>query len=284
MNILVTGSSGYIGSNFIDTFEKEYHFFKFSLQENAIDTLNLEKIDTILHCAALVHQKIEYDYKTYDDVNVQYPITLARKAKESGVKQFIFISTIAVYGEDKKDINEKTTYAPITPYGKSKLEAERQLEELNDENFIVSIIRPPMVYGKDAPGNIRSLITLVKKVPILPFAKIDNKRSFVYIGNLIHLINKIIKKKIAGIFLVSDDKSISTTYLIELIAKELNKKKYLVKIPFFESLLKMLKPSLYKRLYENLEVNNSASKEVLKYKNLYSTEDGIKYMIHGEII
>ncbi len=284
MDILVTGSSGYIGSNFINVFENKYNFFKFSLQENDIDTLNLKNIDIILHCAALVHQKIEYDYKTYYDVNVQYPIILAKKAKENGVKQFIFISTIAVYGEEKEEINKKTACTPITPYGKSKLEAEKQLKELSDENFVVSIIRPPMVYGEDAPGNIRSLINLVKKVPVLPFSGITNKRSFIYIGNLIYLIDKIIEKKIDGVFLASDDTSISTTYLIELIAKELNKKVFLVKIPFFESLLKVLKPSLHKRLYESLEVDNSAAKEVLNYKNPYSVEDGINYMIHGENI
>ena len=284
MSILVTGSSGYIGSNFIDTFENEYNFLKFSLQENTIDTLNLKNINTILHCAALVHQKTEYNYKIYDEINLQYPITLAKKAKENGVKQFIFISTIAVYGEDKEDINEKTICTPITPYGKSKLEAERQLEELNDENFIISIVRPPMVYGYNAPGNIRSLITLVKKIPILPFSRIDNKRSFVYIGNLIHLINKIIEKKIAGIFLASDDTSISTTYLIECITNELDRKVYLVRIPFFESLLKVLKPSFHKRLYGNLEINNSATKEALQYKNPYSFENGVKYMIHGKTL
>ncbi|MCK5539156.1 MAG: NAD-dependent epimerase/dehydratase family protein [Bacteroidales bacterium] len=282
MDILVTGSSGYIGSNFINIFKNKYNFFKFSLQENDIDTLNLKNIDTILHCAALVHQKIEYDYKTYYAINVQYPIILAKKAKENGVKQFIFISTIAVYGEEKEEINKKTACTPITPYGKSKLEAEKQLKELCDENFIVSIIRTPMVYGKDAPGNIKSLINLVKKIPVLPFSGITNKRSFIYIGNLIYLIDKIIEKKIDGVFLASDDTSISTTYLIEQIAKELDNKIYLVKIPFFESLLKSLKPSLHKRLYENFEVDNTSSKKILNMENTYSVEQGIHFMIHGE--
>jgi len=284
MNIIVTGSNGYIGSNFIDAFKDKHIFSKFSLQRNSLKHLHIDNIDTILHCAALVHQKNKVYDEQYYEINTKYPVELAKKAKECGVKQFVFISSIAVHSSTLEYVNESSECFPDTPYGKSKLDAERELEKLNDENFIVSIIRPPMVYGKDAPGNIRTLITLVKKVPVLPFARIDNNRSFIYIGNLTHFINKIIEKKIAGIFLVSDDKSISTTYLIELIAKELNRKIYLVKVPFFERLLKMLKPSLYKRLYESLEVNNSASKEALKYKNLYSTEDGIKYMIHGEII
>ncbi len=284
MNILVSGSSGYIGSNFINTFENKYNFFKFSLQENTIDTIDFKNIDIVLHCAALVHQKTEYDYKTYYDINVQYPITLAKKAKAHGVKHFIFISTIAVYGEDTELLTENTKCNPVTAYGKSKLEAEGQLLELSDDNFIVSIVRPPMVYGKNAPGNIDSLTDLVKKVPILPFAGITNQRSFVYIGNLISLIDKIIGKKVSGIFLASDNTSISTTYLIEHIAKALNKSVYLVQIPFFATFLKIVKPSLYKRLYGNLEVDNDITKKILDYKNPYNTEDGIKYMIHGETI
>jgi len=188
MNILITGSSGYVGSSFINTFKEKYNFVNFSLLHDNIDELQIEDIDTVLHCAALVHQKTVYDYEKYDDVNVKYPVTLAKKAKEAGVKQFIFISTIAVYGEGNETIDENTECNPLTPYGKSKLVAERELEELSDQNFIVSIIRPPMVYGKDAPGNIASLIRLVKKVSILPFGKIDNERSFVSIDNLIYLI------------------------------------------------------------------------------------------------
>ena len=282
MNILVTGSSGYIGSNFINAFKNKYNFFKFSLQENSIDTLDFKNTDIVLHCAALVHQKTEYDYEKYYDINVQYPITLAKKAKNYGVTHFIFISTIAVYGEECELLTEDTKCNPITPYGKSKLEAEKQLLALADNNFIVSIVRPPMVYGKNAPGNINSLTGLLKKVPILPFAAIRNQRSFIYIGNLIYLIDCIIVKNVNGIFLASDDKSLSTTYLIKHIAKALNRSIYLVQVPLFPTFLKILKPSLYKRLYGNLMVDNNLTKKTLDYSNPYTIEDGIKYMIHGE--
>ncbi len=279
MKILVTGSSGYLGSNFIEHFQGEHSFLKFSLLKNPINTINFDNIDIVLHCAALVHQKKEHDYEKYYDANTKYPIALAKKAKESGVKQFVFISTIAVYGEEEEIIDENTVCNPVSSYGKSKLEAERQLEELNDQSFTVSIIRPPMVYGKDAPGNIASLINLVKRISILPFGKIENKRSFVYIGNLIYTINQVIEQKQSGIFLACDDEPLSTTKLIELIAKYMHKKVWLLKIPFFDSLLKSLKPSLYKRLYDNLEVNNSHTKKVLDLNNPYIVEEGIKLML-----
>lgn len=280
--LLVTGSNGYLGSSFLNQFGNKYKFEKFSLLSQEVEDINFDNINIILHCAALVHQKIEHPYEKYHEINVDYPVKLARLAKQNGVKQFVFISTIAVYGEEKEKLDENTICNPITPYGKSKLEAEKKLVELNDDSFIVSIIRPPMIYGKNAPGNIDSLVKLVKKSSIIPLANIQNKRSFISIQNLCYLINEVITQQKAGIFLASDDEPLSTSRLIELIAKNLDKKVYLVKIPFFETLLKILKPSFHKRLYGSLEVDNSITKEKLNLQNPYSVEDGIRLMINGE--
>ena len=103
----------------------------------------------------------------------------------------------------------------------------------------------------------------------------------VYVGNLCHLIDEIMVQEKAGIFLASDDEPLSTTRLIELIANGLDKKVYLIKIPFFESLLKLVKPSFHKRLYESLEVDNSETKKVLGFKNKYSVEEGIRLMLNA---
>ncbi len=282
MKILVTGSNGYLGSVFFNKYNNKYKFEKFSLLIQKLEDINFYAIELVLHCAALVHQKVEHPYEKYHEINVEYPLKLAKLAKENGVKQFVFISTIAVYGEDEEKLDENTICNPIKPYGKSKLESEKELLKLNDDNFVVSIIRPPMVYGKDAPGNIDSLIKLVKKLPIIPLGGIENKRSFISIQNLCHMIDEVIIQQKAGIFLASDDESLSTTRLIELIAKNLDKKIYLLKIPFFETLLKIVKPSFHKRLYGSLEVDDSITKEKLNLKNPYSVEDGIKLMINGE--
>jgi len=282
MNILVTGSNGYLGSSFINKYIYTYNFEKFSLLTQAIEDISFDSIDTILHCAALVHQKEEHPYEKYQEINVEYPLKLAKFAKQNGVKQFIFISTIAVYSEDKEKLDETSACKPITSYGNSKLEAEKQLLELRDDDFIISIIRPPMIYGKDAPGNIDSLVKLVKKLPAIPLGEIGNKRSFVSIQNLCHIINEVITQRKEGMFLVSDDESVSTTNLIEYISKNLNKRVYLIKVPFFETLLKIVKPSFHKRLYGSLEVDNSITKKKLNLKNPYSVEEGIKLMIKGE--
>lgn len=282
MKILVTGSSGYLGSSFKNQDRDKYEFKNFSLLTQKLEDINFDGVNIVLHCAALVHQKVEHSYEKYHEINVEYPFELAKLAKENGVKQFIFISTIAVYGEDEEQLDENTICNPITPYGKTKLVAENELLKLNDDNFIVSIIRPPMIYGKNAPGNIDSLVKLVKKVPIIPLGGIENKRSFISIQNLCHLIDIMIEKQKSGVFLASDDKPLSTSTLIQLIAKNLDKKIYLVKIPLFESLLKIVKPSFHKRLYGSLEVDNSITKKKLNLKNPYSVEDGIKSMICGE--
>ena len=215
----------------------------------------------------------------YERVNVTQTLELAKKAKESGVKHFVFMSTVKVYGEETDNVyTENTICSPEDEYGKSKLKAEKELLKLEDNSFKVSIVRTPIVYGYGVKANIKSLLNLVDKVPVLPFGKIENKRSMVYIGNLCHLVDVVIEQQKSGVFLACDDEPFSTTRLCELIAKNLEKKIYLIKIPFFESLLKIVKPSFHKRLYGSLEVDNNATKEKLNLVNPYSVEDGIRLM------
>jgi UDP-glucose 4-epimerase len=218
--------------------------------------------------------------KEYERVNVTQTLALAKKAKESGVKHFVFMSTVKVYGEETDGVyTENSICNPEDEYGKSKLKAELELQKLEDENFKLSIIRTPIVYGYGVKANIKNLVGLVNKVPILPFGKIENKRSLVYIGNLCHMVDVVIEQQKSGIFLASDNKSLSTTRLITLIAKSSKKKVYLIKVPFFENLLKMIKPSFHKRLYGSLEVDNTITKEKLNLKNPYSVEEGISLML-----
>lgn len=285
MKILVTGSSGYLGSSFIKQYQTIYQFEKFSLLNQKIEDICFENIELILHCAALVHQTKKHSYEKYYEVNVEYPVKLAKVAKQNGVKQFVFISTIAVYGDDKERVDEQISCDPVTFYGKSKLEAEKELLELNDNAFTVSIIRSPLIYGKNAPGNMQKLVNIVKKISFLPFGGIENKRSFVFIQNICHIIDEVIKQRKEGIFLASDNKALSTTKLIELIAKSLEKKVSFVKIPFFETVLQKVMPSLYKRLYTSLEVDGSLTMQRLfgegKPSLPCTIEEGIHLMCQG---
>lgn len=287
--LLITGSSGFVGSYFVENYNDKYEIKTFSFRSDDLATLNCSDIDVVFHLSALVHQMGGASAKEYERVNVTQTLELARKAKESGVRHFIFMSTVKVYGEETDSVyTESTSCYPEDEYGKSKLKAEQELLGLSDEGigdsdgFKVSIIRTPIVYGYGVKANIKNLVNLVNKVPLLPFGKIENKRSMVYIGNLCHIVNEIITQQKSGVFLCADDEPLSTSRLIELIAKNLDKKIYLVKIPFFESLLKIVKPSFHKRLYGSLEVDNSITKERLNLKNPYSVEEGIRLMINGE--
>lgn len=284
MNILLTGSTGFIGSYFLEKYSEKFVINTFSFQRDNFKSLNLIGIETVVHLSALVHQINDASLEQYEKINVMQTINLAKKAKRDGVRHFVFMSTVKVYGEEASlPYNENSLCAPQDDYGKSKYKAEQELKILEDEKFIVSIIRTPIVYGKGVKANIKNLINLVQKVSILPLQNIYNKRSIVYIGNLCYLMAEVITQKQSGIFLASDDKPLNTTGLIELIAKNLNKKIFLVKIPFFETMLRLIKPSFHKRLYGSLEVNNTLTKEKLHFKNPYTTEEGFNNMIQGEV-
>lgn len=283
MKLLITGASGFVGSYFINKYEGKYEIQKFSFLKDDIGTLEVVGVDVIFHLSALVHQMGGASKEEYERVNIVQTLELAKKAKDEGVKQFVFMSTVKVYGEETDDVyTENSECNPEDEYGKSKLRAERELLKLESEDFIVSIVRTPIVYGYGVKANIKNLVNLVKKVPIIPLGRINNKRSFVYVGNLCYLVDVVIEQEKSGIFLAGDDEPLSTTGLIELIAKNLDKKIYLIKIPFFEALLKLLKPSFHKRLYGSLEVDNTLTKKVLNLKNPYSVEDGIKLMVKNE--
>ena len=283
MNLLITGASGFIGKYFVYKYSRNYKINKFSFLNDDFKKLDLSDTNVVLHLSALVHQMGGANKEEYERLNVTQTLKLAKRAKESGVEHFIFMSSIKVYGEESSSVyTEKTKCDPQDEYGISKLKAESELLELEDESFMISIVRTPIVYGYGVKANIKNLVSLVNKISVLPFGGIENKRSMVYIGNLCHLVDTITQKKKSGVFLATDDKPLSTTKLIELIAKELNKKVYLLNIPLFPLLLKIAKPSFYKRLYESLEVDSKQTKERLSLSNPYSVEDGIKYMIKGE--
>jgi len=283
MNILLTGSNGFIGNYFINNYKAKYNIKTFSFRNDSLSALSLDNINQVIHLSALVHQMGGASKEEYERVNVTQTLDLATKAKQSGVKHFVFMSTVKVYGEETSGVyTENSKCEPQDEYGKSKLKAEIKLLKLEDTGFKVSIIRTPIVYGYGVKANIKNLVSLVKKVPVIPFGKIQNKRSMVYIGNLCHLIDEVIKQEQSGVFLASDNKAVSTTVLIRLIADSLVRNILLIKIPLFGTILCLVKPSFHKRLYGSLEIDNVLTKQKLNLINPYTVEEGIKLMIQGE--
>ena len=169
-----------------------------------------------------------------------------------------------VFGEESKEIfNENSPTNPKDNYGLKKI-AEEKLLELEDKNFKIAILRLPLVFGPGVKANFGSLINIVNTSKILPLGSINNKRSIVFVGNVCQYIFQIIQLKERGIFIANEDKSFSTSELINQISKALGKNIILFSIPLFNRFLKILKPNYYQRLFENLEVDNSSTRKILK--------------------
>lgn len=257
--LMITGASGFIGSNFIEKYKSEYNIVPVCLIENKPENLDYTEVDIILHLAALVHQMKGAPEEKYFEVNTELTRKLAITAKEKGVKHFVFYSTVAVWGthgyfEHDKVITLKTPLNPLTPYAKSKYNAEEILNGLKGDNFKISILRPPMVYGKDCPGNMKRLEKLVDVLPVLLFGNDENKRTIVHIDKLLDETNKIIQNEKEGIFIPRDNKDMSIKDILEYIFREKNKKKTLIKLPKIGvKLLFRVKPRVIESLYGSLQ-------------------------------
>lgn len=230
LKIIITGKNGYLSNSLKRYIE--------NLSDNKIELLDLKNeswinqdfssIDCIVHTSAIVHKnQKKYTLEEYRKINTYLTKSLAMKAKSEGVKQFVFISTMSVYGVEpscfKKTIIDKNTVPlPKTKYGISKYEAEKELINMNSDDFIVTIIRPPIVYGKDCPGNYNLLRKLTLSIRIIP--KINNMKSMIYIDNLCELVKQLIEKKIRGVFMPQNSDIVSTSKLSCSIAENNNKR------------------------------------------------------------
>lgn len=281
MNILITGANSFVG-NAIKNASSEHFIREVCLLSSTVDSIDFIGIDTVLHLAAIVHQKKGTLEELYFRVNRDLAIEVAKKAKKAGVKHFVFMSTVKVYGESTHQIawNEESNCAPQDAYGKSKFEAEQLLVNLSDDQFKVAIVRSPLVYGPGVKANMYNLVKMVYNFPVLPFGKINNKRSMVFIGNLIALLNHIIEKKAFGLFLASDPAPLSTSQITTTIALSLQKNVHLIALPgvvlrFINSIL----PGLYTRLYGSLEIDASQTNKTLGYSPPFTSQHGINEMV-----
>jgi nucleoside-diphosphate-sugar epimerase len=241
MNILITGKHSYIGTSVKEWITKHHPDFKvetISLRNVDLDSLDFSSYDVLIHVAGIAH--ISSNKKLipeYFKVNRDLAIDVAKKAKQEGVKQFIFTSTMAIYGNDLKigDIRPVDVYTPkpTNAYGQSKLEADLTIQTLNDDHFKVVVLRIPMVYGEHAKGNFLRLYNLALKLPIFP--KINNQRSVVHIDNLSELIRLLVVNNLNGVFYPQDDIYFDTTKFIKKFRSQDNRRTCF--IPFTTKIL-----------------------------------------------
>lgn len=225
IKVLLIGANSYIGRNFInyctsdlnptDEVEAVVEVQAISGKSGEWKNASFAGYDCVMLLSGIVHNKAKP--QLYYDVNYNMAVEIAQKSKESGVKQFILFSTIGVYGAGvwfKKD----SILAPITDYAKSKRMAEEAINQLQSEEFVVAIVRPPMVYGKDCPGNFGRLVKLIRKVHMFPIYQ--NGRSAIYILNLCEFLRCLIIKECAGYYVPQNSEYLCTSNIAEVMKQK----------------------------------------------------------------
>lgn len=236
-HILITGAGSYLGKSlgeYLGQWENDYEIRFLSLRGDW-ESFDFHGFDAVYHTAALVHHPETKDdpefLPEYLSVNRDLCLNVAKRAKQASVRQFLFLSTEAVYGLTAPygktvTITKDTPLCPKDNYGRSKLEAEQGLASLEDEHFRVAILRPPIIYGKGCTGNFRSLQKFAEKMPCFP--KIENRRSMLYVGNLNALVKLLIDREDRGIFCPQDREYLCTSQVVRAIAAAQGKRLPLV--------------------------------------------------------
>lgn len=280
MEVLVTGASGFVGQLFCVKNKDRYIIKTVSLQNIKVKDLDLSSVDVILHLAGIAHRMEKTDDSLYYDVNYELTKELATAAKAANVGHFLFVSTIKVYGDEYELLTPDTECRPNDAYGKSKLLAEEALKGLESEDFKISIVRPPLIYGQGVKGNMKKLIALVEKRKYIPFGSINNLRSMVGVDNFVALLDRVIETRKSGTFLIQDTEPVSTSRLISEISKAKNINVKLISIPrVMRFTIKKIAPEIYKRLFGSLVVDDSATRNILNFEPPYSFEEGVRLMV-----
>lgn len=225
-NILITGAGSYIGVNvekYLLKWPDEYHVDSLNMIGEEWKKTDFSNYDAIFHVAGIAHIKeTKENSHLYYDVNEHLAVAVAEKAKNEGVKHFIILSTMSVYGVTVGHITKETLPNPVNSYGKAKYNADIKIEKMNCPTFKVAILRPPMVYGKGCKGNYQTLRKFALKSPVFPSFK--NERSMLYIGNLAYFVKDIIDKEKHGLFFPQDAEYVCTAEMVKKIAKYNGKK------------------------------------------------------------
>ncbi|WP_276783181.1 UDP-glucose 4-epimerase family protein [Thalassolituus oleivorans] len=303
--ILLTGSTGFVGSALVSELQKLSGFHVVGAVRSAVSATSddvvvvgnidgttdyssaLTGVNVVIHAAARAHvmrDEVTNPLAEYRQVNVEGTLNLAKQAVAAGVKRFVYISSVKVNGESTSVLPafaETNAVVPEDPYGVSKHEAEEGLRLLAEETGLeVVIVRPPLVYGPGVKANFLSLLKLsATKLP-LPFGSVNNKRSMVYVGNLVDLIVRCIDHPSAAneTFLVSDGNDVSLRSLLTMMRSAMGRSSRLVPVPV--RLFKLAgaltgKRGVVDRLMGDLQVDSSKACSLLGWVPPYTVEQGI---------
>lgn len=300
-SILVTGATGFVGAAFCAEMKKRGIGFVPAVRSRAspgdfqlgqLDggtdwTPALRKCDTVMHLAARVHRMDDAGpdaIGAYREGNVNLTLNLARQAAESGVRRFVFVSSVKVNGELSgcRPFSATDVPAPQDPYGQSKWEAEQALRELGAASGMeIVIVRPPLVYGPGVRANFLRLMQLVRSGVPIPLASVKNRRSLVGLRNLVDfLLVCVLHPRAAGkVWMVSDQHDVTIAELIRLIAAAMEKPARLLPVPpgLLAGAASVLgKRAAAMRLLDPLQVDSTPATELLGWRPPLSLEEGIR--------
>lgn len=245
MRVLITGQNSYIGTMFEQWIKKQnpqWLIDTICVKDSSWKQANFNGYDSILHVAGIAHVSTDPKMEElYYKVNRDLAIEVAQKAKDDQVKQFIFMSSMIIYGADEgvgisNVITKETTPKPLNFYGDSKLQADLAIQGMSDEKFKTAIIRTPMVYGPNSKGNFPKLIKLAKITPIFP--SLENKRSMIYIDNLTEFIRLLVLNQSYGVFFPQNKDYVGTREIVSIAGECMNRKIYSIGI--FNPLLTLM--------------------------------------------
>jgi nucleoside-diphosphate-sugar epimerase len=261
--VLITGKNSYIGTSLKNWLMREPDKYKVDtvdMKDGSWKEKDFSQYDVVFHVAGIAH--VSSDPKMEDlyyKVNRDLTIETAEKAKVEGVKQFIFMSSIIVYGDSsssKRVIDRNTIPTPSNFYGNSKLQAEEGIKHLESDDFKIVVLRPPMIYGKGSKGNYPKLAKAAQKLPVFP--NIDNERSMLHIDNLCEFIKLMIDNKESGLFFPQNKEYVKTSEMVKLIAEVHGKKIWMTRI-FNPVLRLMFGIGIVNKVFGNLVYEQSMS-------------------------
>lgn len=262
--ILITGKNSYIGTSVEHWLLKEpskYKIDTLDMREQMWKETDFSKYDVVFHVSGIAHVSSDPKLKKlYYKINRDLTFETAMKAKSEGVRQFIFMSSIIVYGENiskEKVISTKTVPIPSNFYGDSKLQAEKEIKKLESNNFKVVIVRPPMIYGRESKGNYPKLANMAKRIPVFP--DIENERSMLHIDNLCEFIKAIIDYDESGVFFPQNKEYVKTSELVKLVGEVHGNKVRMIKM--FNPILRIMicRVRLINKIFGNLVYEKSMS-------------------------
>ena len=251
-NVLIVGAHSYIGDSFkayLDEYPEQYKTGILGTRGLKPECEMFQGIDVIFCVAGIAHVKeTGQNRHLYFDVNRDLVVEIAKAAKWGGVRQFVLLSSMSVYGLEVGYITKDTEANPVTAYGQSKLQADESIKQLADENFSFACLRPPMVYGKNCRGNYQSLRKFALTSPVFPMY--ENKRSMIYIGNLCEFAKECIDFEKSGLFFPQNAVYTNTSRMVQLIAENNGKRIRLTKA--FNWALKTCGVSVVKKVFGDL--------------------------------